>query len=56
MDRDKDHLLGKPVDYDQDSVKSREWWKFLNEVYRNRIPWLFGDMKLFEISVGLVML
>jgi len=23
MGRNKDHLLGEPVDYDQDSVKSR---------------------------------
>ena len=56
MGRDKDHLLGELVDYDQDSVKSREWWKFLDEVYRNGIPWSFRDGELFERSVGLVML
>jgi len=38
MGKDKDCLFGKPVDYDQDSVKPRGWWKFLNEVYRNKIP------------------
>jgi len=38
MDRDKDHLFGEPVDYDQDNVKPGGEWKFLNEVYRNGIP------------------
>ena len=56
MSRDKDCLLGEPVDYNQDSVKPREWQKFLNEVYRNKIPWLFRDRELFEGSIGLVML
>ena len=56
MGRNKYHLLSKLVNYDQDSVKSREWWKFLNEVHRNRIPWSFGDRKLFERSIGLVIL
>ena len=37
MGRDKDHLLGKLVDYDQDSVKAGEWRKFLDEVHRNGI-------------------
>ena len=37
MGKDKDYLLGKPVDYDQDSIKLREWQKFFNEVYRNGI-------------------
>ena len=37
MDRDKDCLLGEPVNYDQDSVKPGEWWKFLDKVYRNGI-------------------
>jgi len=38
MGRDKDHLLSELVDYDQDSIKSGEWQKFLDEVYRNGIP------------------
>ena len=38
VSRDKDHLLGEPVNYDQDSVKTGEWWKFFDEVYRNGIP------------------
>jgi len=38
MGRDKDRLLGEPVDYDQDSVKPGGWQKFLDEVYRNGIP------------------
>jgi len=29
MGRDKDHLLGELVNYNQDSVKFREWWEFL---------------------------
>ena len=56
MSRDKDYLLGELVDYNQNSVKSRGWQKFLDEVYRNRILWLFGDRKLFERSVELVTL
>ena len=56
MGRDKDRLLGEPVDYDQDSIKPRGWRKFLDEVYGNGIPWLFRDRKLFERSVGLVTL
>ena len=38
MNKNKDHLLGKLVNYDQDSSKPGEWWKFLNEVYKNGIP------------------
>jgi len=49
-------LLGKPVNYNQDSVKPEEWWKFLNKVYRNRILWSFRDRKLFERSIGLMTL
>ena len=49
MGRDKDCLLGEPVDYNQDSVK-------LNEIYRNGIPWSFRDGELFEGSIGLVTL
>jgi len=56
MSRDKDHLLGEPVNYDQDSVKPRGWQKFLNEVHRNGIPWSFRDGELFERSIGLVTL
>jgi len=56
MSRNKDHLLGEPVDYDQDSVKPREWRKFLNEVHKNEIPWSFRDGELFKRSIGLVML
>ena len=41
MDRDKDCLVGEPVNYNQDSVKPGGWQKFLNEVYRNGIPWSF---------------
>jgi len=29
---------------------------FLDEVHRNRIPWLFRNRKLFERSIELVML
>ena len=35
--RDKNHLLDELVDYDQNSVKSRGWQEFLNEIHRNRI-------------------
>ena len=56
MDRDKDCLLSEPVDYDQDSVKSRGRQKFLDKVHRNGIPWSFRDRELFERSVGLVTL
>ena len=56
MGRDKDHLPGKLVNYDQDSVKPRKWWEFLNEVHKNGIPWLFGNRKLSEKSIGLVTL
>jgi len=56
MGRDKDCLLGELVDYDQDSVKPGGYRKFLNEVHRNGILWSFRDGKLFERSVGLVML
>ena len=56
MGRNKDYLLGEPIDYNQDSVKPGEWWKFLDEVYKNRILWSFRDRKLFERSVRLVML
>ena len=56
MGRDKDRLLGEPVDYDQDSVKSGGRRKFFDEVHRNGIPWLFRDGELFEGSVGLVTL
>ena len=38
MGRDKDCLFGEPVNYDQDNVKPGGGQKFLNEVYRNRIP------------------
>jgi len=34
MGRDKDCLLSKLVDYDQDSVKPKEWQEFLDEVYK----------------------
>jgi len=56
MGRDKDYLLSELVYYDQDSVKSGEWQKFLNEVYRNEVLWSFRDEKLFERSIELVML
>jgi len=56
MIRDKDRLLGELVNYDQDSIKPRGYWKFLNEVHRNRISWSFGNRKLFERSIGLVTL
>ena len=45
MGRDKDHLLSELVDYDQDSVKPGGWWKFLNEVHRNRIPWSITNQR-----------
>ena len=56
MDKDKDCLLGKLVDYNQDSVKSRGRQKFFNEVHRNGILWSFRDGELFERFVGLVTL
>ena len=56
MGRNKDYLLGKPVNNDQNSVKSEEQWKFLIKIYRNRIPWLFGNRKLFERFIVLVIL
>ena len=56
MDRDKDYLLGEPVNYDQDSVKSGRWQKFLDKVHRNGIPWLFENRELFERSIGLMTL
>ena len=56
MGRDKDRLLGKLVDYDQNSIKPGEWQKFLDDVHRNGIPWSFKDGELFERSVGLVTL
>ena len=37
MDGNKDYLLDELVNYNQDSVKPREWQEFFNEVYRNRI-------------------
>ena len=45
MGRDKDHLLSKLVDYDQDSVKPGGWWKFLNKVHRNGIPWSITNQR-----------
>ena len=56
MGRDKDYLLGELVDYNQDSVKPGGWQKFLDEVYRNGIPWSFRDGELFERSIGLITL
>ena len=56
MGRNKDHLLGELVNYDQDSVKLGGWQKFLDEVYRNGISWLLRNGELFERSVKLVML
>ena len=56
MGRDKYHLLGEPVDYDQDSVKPGGWQKFLDKVHRNGILWSFRNGELFERSVGLVIL
>jgi len=56
MDRNKNCLFGEPVDYDQNSIKPRGWWEFLDKVHRSGIPWLFEDKKLFERSVGLMML
>ena len=56
MGRDKDRLLGEPVDYDLDSVKPGGCQKFLDEVHRNGILWSFRDKELFKGSVGLVTL
>ena len=56
MSRNKDHLLGELVNYNQNSIKSREWWEFFNEIYKNRIPETFEDRKLFERSIELIML
>ena len=56
MGRDKDYLLGEPVDYNQDSVKSRGWQKFFNEIHKNGIPWSFRNGELFERSIELVTL
>ena len=56
MGKNKDYLLSELVNYNQDSVKPRELWKFLDEVHKNGIPWSFGNIKLFERSAELVML
>ena len=56
ISRDEDYLLSKPVNNGQDSIKPGEWWEFLDIIYENGISQTFGDGKLLEKSIRLVML
>ena len=39
--RDENGLLSELMDDNEDGIKTRGGWGFLNEVYRNRIPQMF---------------
>jgi len=56
MSRDENCLLSELVDNYQNSIKPREWQKFLNKIHGNGILEIFGDRKLLERSIELLIL
>jgi hypothetical protein len=54
MCQDEYGLLGKVVNDYQDSGDTAGGGKLLNEIHRYGIPWLLGNRKLLERSIGSV--
>ena len=54
--RDEDGLLGEPIDDDENCIKTRGGQEFLNEVYRNGLPWIFWNWELLKELMGVMSL
>ena len=47
-------LLAEPVNKDTNGIVSTGFRKFTNEVHRDHLPWLFGDLIRLKGSVGAI--
>ena len=45
--QNKDTLFCESVNNHQDCITTGRGWKGFNEVHRDRIPWMDGNMELF---------